>query len=152
LDLLAVGNSLIKSQSKNIELKLQPYNIDEEFIIKTDQLRIYQILLNLLSNAIKFTEEGTIIINYNILNATTLEISVKDTGQGISESDLEIIFDRFRQIDESTIKKHGGTGLGLSITKSLVELMNGRIEVNTKPGMGAEFKVILPCLIPNNIA
>ncbi len=147
-DLVAVGNTLINSQNKAIQLKLLPIDINEAFHINTDQLRLYQILLNLISNAIKFTEEGSVKINYTVLNDINLEISVKDTGPGISESDLKIIFDRFRQIDESTIKKHGGTGLGLSITKSLVELMNGSIEVITKPGEGAEFKVILPCLVP----
>ena len=125
--------------------------IDDKLDIKTDHLRLYQILLNLISNAIKFTDQGYIDISYRLLDDQHIEISVKDTGPGISEADQSIIFERFRQIDESSIKKHGGTGLGLFICKSLVELMNGSIEVKSPKSGGAQFLVALPCLISETV-
>jgi len=151
-DLSSLGNTLINTLNKNIELRLLINNIDDKLDIRTDHLRLYQILLNLISNAIKFTDHGYIDISYRLLDDQHIEISVKDTGPGISESDQSIIFERFRQIDESTIKKHGGTGLGLFICKSLVELMNGSIEVKSPKSGGAQFLVALPCLISETVA
>jgi len=152
IELQSVGNSLIKTLNKSIQLRLLGIDVNEPFYIKTDRIRLYQILLNLISNAVKFTETGFIDITYYTHDSKILHISVKDTGPGISENDQKIIFDRFRQIDESTIKKHGGTGLGLSITKSLTELMNGSITVTNRPQKGAEFIVSLPCLVSKKVA
>ncbi|MBS2100077.1 sensor histidine kinase [Carboxylicivirga linearis] len=152
IDLQSVGSSLIKTLNKSIQLRILVTDINVPFYIKTDRIRLYQIMLNLISNAVKFTETGFIDISYSSLDSKTLHISVKDTGPGISENDQKIIFDRFRQIDESTIKKHGGTGLGLSITKSLTELMNGSITVTNRPQKGAEFIVSLPCLVSKTVA
>nr|WP_321451866.1 ATP-binding protein [uncultured Carboxylicivirga sp.] len=146
-DIQSVGNSLIKSLNKTIQFHIVNKDIDTPFNIRTDRLRLYQILLNLISNAIKFTDSGHIRIRYYAVDKDTLEISVKDTGPGISNTDQKIIFERFRQIDESTIKKHGGTGLGLSITKSLTELMDGTIKVNAEVDKGTEFIIALPCLV-----
>jgi len=140
----SVGLSLCNTLHKHIELKVKhPENQASKYIY-SDPLRIYQILLNLVSNAIKFTDVGYIEVYYELTTDNVLVLSVKDTGPGISEKDKEVIFDRFRQVDESTIKKHGGTGLGLSITKSLVKLMNGNIELNSKVSEGSEFTVKLP--------
>lgn len=139
-----VALSLCKNFKKQIEIKIISCIPDDQPFIYTDPLRVYQILLNLLSNAVKFTDNGQIIITYSIDKDSRLKISVADTGPGISEKDKHLIFDRFRQVDESTNKKHGGTGLGLSITKSLVELMEGHIELNSEPPNGAEFTIILP--------
>ncbi len=151
-ELQSLANSLIISLNKPIDFKISVENIDQPFFVKTDQLRLYQILLNLVSNAIKFTENGFIEISYTENKSDNIEISVRDTGPGISDNDKKIIFDRFRQIDESTIKKHGGTGLGLSITKSLTELMNGTISVKSPTGGGAEFIVALPCLVSETVS
>ena len=141
-EVYSVGLSLCTSLNKQVELKLNA-PVDNGLMIFIDPLRLYQILLNLVSNAIKFTEKGMVEINYTLCD-TELTISVKDTGPGISDEDQKVIFERFRQVDESTIKKHGGTGLGLSITKSLVELMNGSITINSERGKGALFSVNLP--------
>ncbi|MCU4177376.1 sensor histidine kinase [Carboxylicivirga sp. N1Y90] len=143
-ELQAIGKQLIESQKKNIELRLIVSNMDDKFLITSDKLRLYQIMLNLISNAIKFTDSGYVAISYEVIENTKLKISVKDTGPGISDENLKIIFDRFRQVDESSIKKHGGTGLGLSITQSLVKLLNGKINVNSQFGEGATFVVELP--------
>ncbi len=136
--------SLANSLKKKIDIRVTPSIAADEAIMFTDPLRVYQILLNLLSNAVKFTDRGHVDISYGLDNGENLWLTVTDTGPGISPKDMQLIFDRFRQIDESTNKKHGGTGLGLSITKSLVELMNGHIELISDPPNGAQFTIVLP--------
>ena len=143
----SVGLSLCNNLQKQIEFKIKKPLDESPLYIYTDPLRIYQILLNLVSNAIKFTEKGFIEVGYEVNEEQQLLISVKDTGPGIPDKDKAIIFERFRQIDESTIKKHGGTGLGLSITKSLVQLMKGEIRVESQISKGAEFIVKIPVRI-----
>ncbi len=108
-----------------------------------DMTRIKQILFNLINNAIKFTEVGEILVSVNVNNTIgediELMVSVKDTGIGIPEDKQAYIFDSFTQVDSSTTRKFGGTGLGLAICKRLVELMNGKIWVESKVGEGSIF-------------
>jgi signal transduction histidine kinase len=111
--------------------------------IEADSIRLNQILNNLVSNAVKFTEEGAITIRTFSENGWAC-IEVQDTGTGISEEDLERIFERFRQADGSHARQAEGTGLGLAITRNLVELHGGSIEVHSKPGEGSTFIVRLP--------
>src|SRR5690606_28018753 len=96
-----------------------------------------------------FTEEGDVTISVKKIDETEksckLKFSIKDTGIGIEKDKLEAIFDRFTQAEESTTRRFGGTGLGLNIVKQLVELMNGEIGVNSKPGKGSEFYFVLDC-------
>lgn len=110
-----------------------------------DPNRIRQILLNLLSNAIKFTSTGTVQLevfsDVNKENKTILTIIVRDTGIGISDEKLNVIFENFVQEDSSTTRKYGGTGLGLSITRNLAEQMGGNVTVRNIAAGGAEFKV-----------
>ncbi len=109
-----------------------------------DPTRIRQIIVNLLSNAIKFTDSGS--VNLNILHEqvesgkSSLFIVVRDTGIGIAEDKIGIIFENFVQADSSTTRKFGGTGLGLSITRNLVDRMDGNISVCNLPDGGAEFR------------
>ncbi|MDP4267738.1 MAG: ATP-binding protein [Bacteroidota bacterium] len=125
-------------------------NIDNELpeLLKLDDLRIRQILFNLLGNAIKFTETGGIKLSVNFNKRDNklidLKISVKDTGIGIPRDQLKIIFESFNQQKYQSAKKYGGTGLGLAITKRLVEMMNGKISVESEPGVGSEFEVLIP--------
>ena len=109
-----------------------------------DPTRIKQILVNLLSNAIKFTDAGTVLVEIACKpgpqGKVVLNMAVSDSGIGISEEKLKVIFDNFVQADSSTTRKYGGTGLGLSITRNLVELMNGKISVRNIPSGGAEFR------------
>lgn len=112
-------------------------------IITNDSTRVRQILVNLLSNAIKFTDRGNVKITVSE-TATQVLISVQDTGVGIAESELEHIFEEFRQVDQTTTRQHGGTGLGLAITRSLVNMMKGSISVESKLGIGSTFYVYLP--------
>ncbi|NVK20250.1 MAG: response regulator [Methylocystaceae bacterium] len=115
--------------------------------IKTDSLRLHQIISNLLSNSIKFTQQGQIDVHMNVRelydDQLELEISVHDTGIGMSEDQLDKIFAPFTQADSSTTRKYGGTGLGLTITKQLCELLEGHIRVVSKVGKGTSFIVTL---------
>jgi CheY-like chemotaxis protein len=108
-----------------------------------DASRIRQILVNLLSNAVKFTDKGEIEVAVEATelagNGYEMHFSVRDTGIGISRMDLDRIFQPFTQADASTSKKYGGTGLGLAISRKLVELMGGRIWVESTHGKGSIF-------------
>jgi signal transduction histidine kinase len=112
-------------------------------ILHTDPIRLKQILNNLVSNAIKFTTHGSISFGYRRKNRS-IEFYVKDSGIGITSEQMEIIFNRFMQADISTTRMFGGTGLGLSISKALVEMMGGRIWVESLPGSGSCFYFTLP--------
>jgi signal transduction histidine kinase/ActR/RegA family two-component response regulator len=109
-----------------------------------DQLRINQILSNLLSNAIKFTQEGGIEVNVRFGSENMLQILIKDTGMGMTKEVKGNIFQEFNQGDTSITRKFGGTGLGLSIIKKLVDLQNGKVEVESELGVGTIIKVELP--------
>ena len=114
-------------------------------VIHTDPRCLKQILLNLLGNALKFTEQGQVQLGVRRdASGETLTLSVSDTGIGISESDLENIFEPFRQADDSATRKFGGAGLGLNITRRLLELLGGRIEATSRKGKGSTFTVTLP--------
>jgi len=119
--------------------------IDDEFnaSFSTDKTKLSQVLKNLLSNAFKFTKEGSVTL---LVKETDGEINliVKDSGIGIPVSKLETIFEAFKQVDGSISREFGGTGLGLSISKTIVELMDGEISVESKFGIGTSFIVRLP--------
>ena len=136
----------VKAEQSGIEFNLfLDANMPETVV--GDKGRINQILMNLAGNAIKFTQEGDVTISVKKIDETNtgckLRFSIKDTGIGIEKDKLETIFDRFTQAEESTTRRFGGTGLGLNIVKQLVELMDGEIGVNSKPGKGSEFYFVL---------
>lgn len=110
----------------------------------SDKRRFKQIILNLLSNAVKFTDRGSVTISSNILDNRLLEVTVEDTGIGISKKDLKKLFEPFQQIDSSLTKKHDGTGLGLHLTQKLLTLLNGQVSVTSSVGKGTTFVVTLP--------
>jgi len=117
--------------------------------VLADPGRLSQILLNLLSNAVKFTEQGTVSLSAQVHERLPngqwmLRMAVRDTGVGIAREELPNIFEAFKQAGENTHLQHGGTGLGLAISKQLVELQGGRIEVDSSPDQGSEFRVFLP--------
>ena len=104
--------------------------------------RLRQVIINILGNAIKFTEQGHVLLNVDGSiedNVAELNFSIEDTGIGISEEKQRMIFDKFRQADESATRKHQGTGLGLAISSSLVSLMGGEISVKSNLGEGSTF-------------
>jgi len=130
------------AEQKHLALKV--YAVVENPKVVNDSTRLRQVLVNLLSNAIKFTESGSVEVRVSELSPMQMAISVKDTGIGIAESDINHIFEEFRQVDQTTTRKYAGTGLGLAITKSLVQMMKGTITVESKPGQGSTFRVELP--------
>ncbi len=120
--------------------------VDDKFF--GDPKRIRQVLINLAGNASKFTDHGGIKFSAVRLRNGDIKFSVTDTGPGIAADQLELIFGRFMQADGSATRKHGGTGLGLAISKDLVELMGGKIGVESKLGKGSTFWFTLP-LVPH---
>jgi len=116
---------------------------NEEPIIVSDKNRLRQVFTNLLSNAVKFTHEGFVEIGYK-LNKQKVHFYVKDTGIGIDPDKHEVIFERFRQADDSTTRKYGGTGLGLAISRQIVGFLGGEIWVESKPGQGSSFWFSIP--------
>jgi PAS domain S-box-containing protein len=131
-----------KTAAKNVELILDiQHNLHNTYI--GDPVRLRQILFNLLGNAIKFTDEGEVNMTVRALSeeagTIVLEFSISDTGIGIPDDKIGNLFKSFSQADNSTSRKYGGTGLGLVISKSLVEMMNGRISATSKAGEGSTF-------------
>ena len=116
---------------------------DKDSFVKTDHEKINALLTNLVKNAIKYTGKGSIEFGYNI-KGNSLEFFVKDTGVGISQEMKTIIFERFRQVDESNSRDYEGLGLGLSIAKSYVEMLGGNIWVESKEGEGSVFYFTIP--------
>ncbi len=112
--------------------------------IETDAQRLGQILKNLLSNALKFTHRGEVTMDVSQQADGQVCFAVRDTGIGIEPAHQSLIFDAFRQADGSTHRKYGGTGLGLSISRDLAHLLGGRITVESTPGEGSVFSLILP--------
>ena len=122
---------------------------DINFCFLCDPLRLKQILTNLLNNALKFTFEGIIEFGYLVPNNATILFYVSDTGIGLSDEKIPLIFERFRQADDTTTRQFGGTGLGLAISKKLVEMMGGRIWAESEKTKGSTFFFTLPLIIPN---
>jgi CheY-like chemotaxis protein len=144
----SIENFSTLADSKNINL-LSAIDENVPECIMGDITRIKQVLFNLISNAIKFTNEsGTITLKaYFEAENNLLHIEVLDTGIGISQHNLQKIFESFSQEDISTTRKFGGTGLGISISAKLVQLMGGTLEVNSKVGEGSRFYFEIPIKI-----
>lgn len=129
-------------QGKNIDL-LSYVDNKIPARLKGDPTRLRQILFNLMGNAIKFTEKGEVVVRlanvFSDNNQATIKVEVVDTGIGIPEKVIDSLFEAFTQADGSTTRKFGGTGLGLAICKQLVELMGGKLEVESESGKGSNF-------------
>ncbi len=137
-----INNSIdyirLKAKEKNIPIIIDyADDVDEYFF--GDSIKVGQIITNLINNAVKFTDEGFIKISVNKIKKDMLRFEVKDTGIGLSPKEQTNLFQSFSQADGSTTRKYGGTGLGLSISKQLVELMYGKIWVESREGLGCSF-------------
>ena len=132
--------SLTEQKQLNLITKVE---LKDRFVVQ-DSNFMKRILINLLSNAIKFTETGEIKVKAWEIDATTIAISVSDTGIGIAPEDCDKIFQAFRQADQTFTRQHSGTGLGLAITKSLVSMMKGKISVESEIDQGSTFTVEIP--------
>ena len=136
----------IKKQKgkENIDLSVNLTKKEQSIITLTDPLRLTQIISNLIDNALKFTEEGFISFGYEFQESDTLLFYVKDSGIGLDQKKKELIFERFRKIEDDKTKLYRGAGLGLAICKSLVELLGGKIWVESYPGSGSSFFFTIP--------
>jgi signal transduction histidine kinase len=113
----------------------------------TDRVKVKQVLLNLLSNAMKFTNGGGVTLEVSCA-PLGVRFDVRDTGIGIEPKNLEVIWEDFRQVDQSRTREFGGTGLGLSITRRLLERLGGSVTVSSEFGAGSTFSVFLPLRAP----
>jgi signal transduction histidine kinase/ActR/RegA family two-component response regulator len=133
---------VVKAREKGLDMRLRmDPNLPERVI--GDPIRLGQVIMNLVANAMKFTSAGDIEVLAELESeapdATMVRFSVNDTGIGIDPAKVALIFEPFRQADGSTTRRYGGTGLGLSISKHLVEMMGGRLWVESRPGEGSQF-------------
>ncbi len=133
---------------ENVELKLV-HTVKEPLYLDTDEVRFHQIFNNLLTNAMKFTDSGKIEFGYIGISSKEIQFFVKDTGTGIPESEIPVIFKRFGQATHNYTKNKEGKGLGLAITESLVRLLGGTIWVDSKLDKGSTFYFTLPLNIDN---
>ncbi len=142
LDLVSAG-----ARGKGLHLA---YAVEGEVppAVLGDATRVRQILVNLLSNAVKFTDEGEVVVRATALRCddgrSVLEVTVRDTGIGMTEEEQGRLFEAFAQADVSTTRRFGGTGLGLAISKRLAEMMGGTLEVESTAGEGSTFRFTLP--------
>ena len=141
-------------------------NVDPDLpnALRTDWVKVEQVIRNLLSNAFKFTAEGSVSVHFHFPNRNAmfinpalhpgncLAMTVRDTGIGIPREKREQIFEAFRQVDGTTSRKYGGTGLGLSISRKFSELLGGELQVESEEGKGASFSIYLPLKFPDSIA
>lgn len=137
-----IGAALVQQENtaklKNISLHIDyDSSLGKEFF--GDSLRLSQVLTNLISNALKFTDTGEIRVGVKKIDTNRIQIAVKDTGIGLDANEQEKLFKEFSQADNSTTRKYGGTGLGLSISKKLIELMHGKIWIESIKGEGSSF-------------
>ncbi|MGN1423137.1 MAG: ATP-binding protein [Oscillospiraceae bacterium] len=146
-----INMSEARKGSKNIEIYVDADpNIPAGLI--GDEVRIRQVIVNLMTNAIKFTERGSVTLTVSQTKqdyGINLFVSVRDTGIGITEENIEKLFTSFRQVDTKKNRSVEGTGLGLAISKSLVTKMGGFISVNSRYGFGTEFRFVIPLKVEN---
>lgn len=150
----------VKAHKKGIRL-ISNFAATVPPVIIGDATRFHQIIMNLVGNAVKFTETGEVVLTITCLNndshrptqsdlptTVSLQITVSDTGIGMSESTLQNLFNSFMQGDSSTTRRYGGTGLGLAITQRLITFMEGDLQVKSQLGVGSQFTVTLPYRCP----
>ncbi len=146
-DLSKIVNATVAEMRSLAEAKKLTVLVQNQLqnpMLFNDSLRVRQIITNLLSNAIKFTESGCIWIDIKEIGPNQIAIAIRDTGIGIAAEDLNHIFEAFKQVDQSTTRKYAGTGLGLAIIDSLVQMMDGKIIIESKLGHGSMFRIEIP--------
>ncbi len=143
--LLGASIRAVKPQAKTGDVRIVKDYPAAGIQVRGDEVRLNQIFINVLSNAVKFTPNGgQIVVSAALEDTGGLYIAIKDSGIGMTPSEIEAAFEEFRQIDNSLTKRFAGTGLGLPLAKQLVELHGGTIEVSSEPGVGTEVRIRLP--------
>jgi signal transduction histidine kinase len=128
-----------------VEIILDDSGFIKHDSIYVDTVRLRQVFNNLIINSIKFTEKGYIRFGYHLLNNNMLEFFIEDTGIGIPEDQMELIFQRFHKVEHGNNRFYGGLGLGLSISRSLVQMMGGDISVKSTDKIGSTFSFTVAC-------
>ncbi|HEK9098489.1 TPA: two-component sensor histidine kinase [Streptococcus equi subsp. zooepidemicus] len=142
-DFLIYTGQSMRPQLEHKQLELS-YSLEEHLVVTSDQYLLSQIMLNLLSNAIQYTDNGGRIQLSSQRVAGGVAITVSDTGIGISQIELDRIFERFYRVNKGRSRQSGGTGLGLAIVKELSQLLGGQITVTSQLGEGSQFTLFLP--------
>jgi CheY-like chemotaxis protein len=132
-----------EAQQKNLHFSISIPHTSKEEVIKTDKEKMYAVLTNLVKNALKFTHSGSIELGYK-KKGDFIEFFVRDTGSGIPQEQREVIFERFRQCNESLTRDCQGAGLGLAISKAYTEILGGKIWVESEIGQGSTFYFTIP--------
>jgi signal transduction histidine kinase len=150
------STKVYKPVAEDKSLKLQFINnCSNSVMCRIDRKMLNKVMDNLLSNAIKYTKAGNITVKlepYNEAGKDYAKIEVSDTGIGIEENKLSLVFEAFRQVSEGMNRLYQGTGLGLSVTKKFVELMNGKITVSSKLNEGTTFTILFPAYNQNGLS
>lgn len=150
---LCLQSFIYKAEEKGIGL-VHENLLGENLVVLGDPYRLSQVMTNLINNAIKFTETGAVTVETKLLQKTSNEVriafSVRDTGIGITESQMGLIFEPFMQADVAITRTHGGTGLGLSICRELITMMGGDLKVESVSGKGSSFSFELPFAISSS--
>lgn len=126
-------------KNARVELRTSVFSKNQELMVTSDRVRVKQVFINLLTNALKFTDSGYIEMGYFLSGDREVVLYVRDTGIGISKEDHQAIFQRFRKLNENSGRLYRGTGLGLAITQKLVELLGGKIWIESELGEGSTF-------------
>lgn len=137
---------VISESHKNESIQLD-YKFDSNLATKkiiTDKPKVMQVMTNIIKNAVKFTNKGRIALSLTLEKNSYLSLNIKDTGIGIPKDKIEIIFDFFRQVDDSHTRKHDGIGIGLAISQKIAIAMGGEIKVKSEPNVGSEFSYSFP--------
>jgi signal transduction histidine kinase len=137
-------------EKDHLKLFVVKGNDHPKFSILCDGSKIKDIMESLLDNAVKFTEEGEIEFGYKLLENSSIEFFVRDTGIGIAEDQLEKIFDRFYQVDQRVKRIYGGSGIGLSLANDFALMMGSKINVESVLGSGSRFSFVLPIEAANS--
>jgi signal transduction histidine kinase len=136
---LAVVEPLADQKCLSLEVRLPASSVR----LTSDIDKARQILVNLLGNAVKFTDHGKVTISL-VRGTRSVRVAIADTGIGIAHEELSRLFRPFAQVDTGLTRRHGGTGLGLYISRRLAALLGGHVEVESEPGVGSTFSVVLP--------
>jgi signal transduction histidine kinase len=158
---LELSDYSVQDIAQTVRSTLEPLAADKKLAFKVevapqlppgrgDGRRLTQVLINLVGNAIKFTDAGEVVIKA-VANNGSFQVSVRDTGPGISAADQAKLFQEFQQADNTITRKKGGTGLGLAISKRIIEMHGGKIWVESQPGQGSTFAFTLPVIVERQV-
>ncbi|WP_051686487.1 ATP-binding protein [Vibrio pacinii] len=143
-ELITAAKTIFVEMTKQQVEVLFTTDLVDDVQIKADQTKLLQVINNISYNAVKFTSQGLVEIHLSLSEFNLISIRIKDTGIGMTEEQLDKVFDEFTQADDSITREYGGSGLGLSICRSLVQLMNGEMTVTSEPQQGTEFIINIP--------